>query len=82
MPLAGEFMFGGQKVFVVANHWSCKGGDDPLFGPIQPPVQGSEAKRVQQAQVVADFVDEIYAKDPTPTSSCSVTSTTSSTPTA
>ena len=63
MPLAGEFMFGGQKVFVVANHWSSKGGDESLFGPNQPPFQGSEAKRVQQAQAVNDFVDEIYAKD-------------------
>ena len=63
VPLAGEFTFGGQKVFVVANHWSSKGGDESLFGPKQPPFQGSEAKRVQQAQVVNNFVDEIYAKD-------------------
>ena len=46
-------------MFVVANHWSSKGGDDPLFGPIQPPVQSSEPKRTQQAQAVAGFVDEI-----------------------
>ncbi len=64
VPLAGEFMFGGQKVFVVANHWSSKGGDQPLFGPNQPPFQSSEAKRVQQAQSVTDFVDEIFAEDP------------------
>ncbi len=64
VPLAGEFLFGGQKVFVVANHWSSKGGDDPLFGPVQPPVQASEPKRTQQAQAVASFVDEITAVDP------------------
>jgi uncharacterized protein len=64
VPLAGEFLFGGQKVFVVANHWSSKGGDDPLFGPVQPPVQASEPKRTQQAQAVATFVDEITAVDP------------------
>ena len=64
VPLAGEFTFGGQKVFVVANHWSSKGGDQGLFGANQPPFQSSEAKRTQQAQVVNDFVDEIYAKDP------------------
>ena len=63
VPLAGEFMFGDQKVFVVANHWSSKGGDQSLFGPNQPPFQGSEAKRVTQAQAVHSFVDEIYAKD-------------------
>jgi predicted extracellular nuclease len=65
VPLAGEFFFGGQKVFVIANHWSSKGGDDPLFGPVQPPVQASEPKRVQQAAAVAGFVDEITAVDPT-----------------
>jgi predicted extracellular nuclease len=64
VPLAGEFTFGGQKVFVVANHWSSKGGDQGLYGANQPPLQSSEAKRVQQAQAVNDFVDEIYAKDP------------------
>ncbi len=36
VPLAGEFTFGGQKVFVVANHWSSKGGDQSLFGPPEP----------------------------------------------
>jgi uncharacterized protein len=65
VPLAGEFRFGGQKVFVIANHWSSKGGDDPLFGPVQPPVQASEPKRTEQAQAVAGFVDEITAADPT-----------------
>lgn len=64
MPLAGEFMFGGQRVFVVANHWSSKGGDQPLFGPNQPPLRASEAKRTQQAQVVTSFVDEICSVDP------------------
>ena len=64
VPLAGEFTFGGQKVFVVANHWSSKGGDGALFGPQQPPTQSTEAKRIQQAQVVRDFVDEILAVDP------------------
>ena len=64
VPLAGEFTFGGQKVFVVANHWSSKGGDQPLYGHDQPPFQGSEAKRVQQAQAVNAFVHEIYTADP------------------
>jgi hypothetical protein len=64
VPLAGEFTFGGEKLFVIANHWSAKLGDDPLFGPIQPPQQNSEPKRTQQAKAVADFVDQITAVDP------------------
>ena len=37
-PLAGEFLFGNQRLFVVANHLNSKGGDTPLFGKVQPPV--------------------------------------------
>ena len=37
-PLAGEFLFNGRRLFVIANHFNSKGGDDPLFGRFQPPV--------------------------------------------
>ena len=60
-PLAGEFTFNGQKLFVIANHFNSKGGDDPLFGRFQPPVLSSEAQRTQQAQIVNNFVDSILA---------------------
>jgi predicted extracellular nuclease len=63
-PLAGEFMFDGRKLFVVVNHFNSKGGDDPLFGRVQPPVLDSEVQRLLQAQVVNDFVDSILALDP------------------
>jgi predicted extracellular nuclease len=62
-PLAGEFRMHGKKVFVVANHLSSKGGDDPLFGRFQPPQRSSEVARHAQAQVVNDFVDQIKAAD-------------------
>jgi len=62
--LAGEFRMHGKKVFVVANHFSSKGDDDPLFGRWQPPVRYSEQARHAQAQVVNDFVDQILAVDP------------------
>jgi predicted extracellular nuclease len=60
-PVAGEFRMRGKKVFVIANHFSSKGGDDPLFGRFQPPQRSSEVARHAQAQVVNDFVDEIKA---------------------
>jgi predicted extracellular nuclease len=63
-PLAGEFRMRGRKVFVIANHFASKGGDDPLFGRLQPPTRSSELQRHPQAQVVNDFVDEILAADP------------------
>ena len=63
-PLAGEFVWNGRPLFVVANHWNSKTGDQPLFGRFQPPVLASEAQRIQQAQVVNDFVDSVLALDP------------------
>jgi predicted extracellular nuclease len=47
----------------VVNHFSSKGGDDPLWGRTQPPVQVTAAKRHQQAESVRGFVDQILAKD-------------------
>jgi predicted extracellular nuclease len=62
-PLAGEFAYDGQKLIVVVNHFNSKGGDNPLFGRVQPPVFASEVQRVQQAGVINDFVDSILALD-------------------
>jgi len=63
-PLAGEFMFEGHHLFVIANHFNSKGGDDPLEGRDQPPIQVTAAQRHEQAQVVHDFVAKILAADP------------------
>jgi hypothetical protein len=61
--LAGEFLFNEHKVFVIVNHFNSKGGDDALFGRLQPPVRYSENQRHQIAQVINDFVDDILALD-------------------
>jgi Ca2+-binding RTX toxin-like protein len=63
-PLVGEFVFNGQTVFVVANHFNSKGGDQPLFGRFQPPTLTSEAQRLQQAAIVKDFVQSVLAANP------------------
>jgi len=63
-PLAGEFRFRGHHLFVIANHFNSKGGDQPLFGRFQPPARVTETQRNQQAQVVHDFVAAIEAADP------------------
>jgi predicted extracellular nuclease len=63
-PLAGEFTFNGHHLFVIANHFNSKGGDDPLEGRFQPPIRSSEVQRHQQAQIVHDFVSSIEAADP------------------
>jgi uncharacterized protein len=63
-PLAAKFTFNGTPLFVIANHWNSKGGDDPLYGHRQPPQRPSETQRGQQARQVATFVDQIQAIDP------------------
>jgi len=63
-PLAGEFMFEGHHLFVIANHFNSKLGDDPLEGHHQPPIQVTAAQRHQQAQEVHDFVAKMLAADP------------------
>ncbi|HYN84926.1 MAG TPA: endonuclease/exonuclease/phosphatase family protein [Pyrinomonadaceae bacterium] len=62
-PLAGEFTFRGQRLFVVANHFNSKGGDQPPYGRFQPPKLVSETKRTGQARAVASFVREIFMRD-------------------
>lgn len=62
-PLAVDFEFNGETITVITNHLNSKGGDDPLFGSDQPPVLSSEVQRLQQAQVINDYVDAILAGD-------------------
>ncbi|WP_406208516.1 lamin tail domain-containing protein [Kitasatospora sp. NBC_01560] len=66
-PLAGEFRWHGRPVFVIANHFNSKGGDQPLFGRYQQPARPSETQRHAQATVVKSFTDRILAVDPNAT---------------
>lgn len=63
-PLAGEFRWNGRPVFVIANHFNSKGGDQPLFGRYQQPARPSETQRHAQATAVKTFTDRILAVDP------------------
>ncbi|MFE9406190.1 endonuclease/exonuclease/phosphatase family protein [Streptomyces sp. NPDC006530] len=62
-PLAGEFVFKGRTVFVIANHFASKGGDEGLLSQHQPVPRSSETKRLQQAQAVNAFVKQLLAVD-------------------
>ena len=62
-PLAAEFLVHGRRLLVIANHFNSKGGDQPLYGRFQPPVLVSEAQRVAQAGILADFVQEVRVAD-------------------
>jgi predicted extracellular nuclease len=68
-PLAGEFTFRGRQVFVVANHFSSKGGgdlegDQPMDGRFQPPARHSEPQRIDQAALVNSFAKDVQSIDP------------------
>jgi predicted extracellular nuclease/2',3'-cyclic-nucleotide 2'-phosphodiesterase (5'-nucleotidase family)/Ca2+-binding RTX toxin-like protein len=63
-PLVGKFVFNQQEVTVIGNHFNSKGGDQPLFGPKQPPTLSSEVQRNQQATIVKDYVQGLLATNP------------------
>ncbi|WP_236653584.1 endonuclease/exonuclease/phosphatase family protein [Streptacidiphilus melanogenes] len=60
-PLVGEFSFRGKPVFVIANHFDAKLGDQNQDGRFQYPAQSSALQRSGQAQVVHDFVQNLLA---------------------
>ncbi|MCX5316035.1 endonuclease/exonuclease/phosphatase family protein [Streptomyces sp. NBC_00154] len=60
-PLAGQFTFQGRTVFVIANHFMSKGGDQALTSAFQPPTRSSETERHEQADEVNAFVKKILA---------------------
>jgi predicted extracellular nuclease len=62
-PLAGEFRWKNQTVFVIANHFNSKLGDQPLEGHLQPPARSSETQRHAQAALVRSFVGSIESAD-------------------
>lgn len=63
-PLVGTFTFNGEQVTVIGNHFNSKGGDQPLFGPNQPPALTSEIQRNQQATIVRTYVHSLLATNP------------------
>jgi predicted extracellular nuclease len=62
-PLVGEFSFEHKLVFVIANHFDSKLGDQNADGRYQYPAQASATQRAGQAQVVHDFVEDLLAVD-------------------
>ena len=60
----GEFTFRGKNLFVIANHFDSKLGDQGIDSRFQPPVRSSEVQRVRQAIVEHDFVQQLETADP------------------
>lgn len=62
-PLVGEFEFNGSDVFVIANHFDSKLGDQNADGRFQYPDRSSEVQRAGQAAAVHDFVQSVLNID-------------------
>nr|WKN37008.1 endonuclease/exonuclease/phosphatase family protein [Tunicatimonas sp. TK19036] len=63
LPLVATFTFNSQTITIINNHFSSKGGSDPLFGDEQPPANGGLNSRIDQAEAVNTFVAELLAED-------------------
>ncbi|MEO0412287.1 MAG: endonuclease/exonuclease/phosphatase family protein [Pseudomonadota bacterium] len=63
-PIVATFLFNGEEVTIVNNHFSSKGGSTPLLGAVQPPVNGSVDERLAQAAFVNAYVDGLLASEP------------------
>ncbi len=63
-PLYVRFEAAGRELYLINNPFASKGGSTPLFGRVQPPLNGGEAQRVAQARVVSGVVAAILEQDP------------------
>ena len=64
-PLAAEFTYNGHTLFVIVNHFKSKDGDQGLFGPSSRRSSAPRCSGTQQATLLAAFVGDILAADPT-----------------
>ena len=62
-PLAAEFLFRGQKLFVIIAPLTPGSGDPAHFGRVQPPRRAGEAARLEQARALHRFAAAILARD-------------------
>ncbi|MDH3588518.1 MAG: lamin tail domain-containing protein [Gammaproteobacteria bacterium] len=60
-PLYCEFDFNGTRLHLINVHFTSKGGGSPIFGAIQPPINGGVERREDQAGVVNGYVDDLLA---------------------
>lgn len=57
--LVAKFQFNNEELILINNHLSSKGGSSPLFGKIQPPINGDESARINQAKVINNYVSNL-----------------------
>lgn len=63
-PLAGELRWRSRPLFVIATRFAFRVGDDPFNGRFQPPTSPTDARRHQQARLIAGFADRLRDLNP------------------
>ncbi|KAJ9655013.1 hypothetical protein H2198_006058 [Neophaeococcomyces mojaviensis] len=64
-PLAAHWLVKADNTtfFTINVHFTSKGGGTPIEGDARPPVNGGVDQRIQQANITADFIADILAKN-------------------
>ena len=63
-PLGADFIFNGETVTVIGNHFTSKIGSETTFSAIQPPSSAGALARAAQAAAVNETVDDLLQNDP------------------
>lgn len=63
LPLAATFIFNGEEVTLINNHFASKSGSDPLYGNTQPAANGQVDQRDAMAAAINGFVEMLLSLD-------------------
>ena len=63
-PLGANFIFNGETVTVIGNHFTSRIGSETTFSASQPPLAAAELTRAAQAAAVNDYIDRLLAANP------------------
>jgi predicted extracellular nuclease len=62
-PLEGVFLFNGEVVTIINNHFTSRFGSTPVFGGPQPFVQAGETERENQSLAMNQVVEHLLDDD-------------------
>ncbi|HSN93444.1 MAG TPA: endonuclease/exonuclease/phosphatase family protein [Anaerolineaceae bacterium] len=63
-PLFVQFLYNGERFYVINCHLKSKSEDGPLYGEIQPPPLETSKQRNGQASLIASTISQILSIEP------------------
>ncbi|MDT7934863.1 MAG: PEP-CTERM sorting domain-containing protein [Sphingomonadaceae bacterium] len=63
-PLVAQFVFAGQKITTINNHWTSRRGSQDLYGVNQPAAFGGDSRRLGQGQELNAYIRALLASNP------------------